>query len=235
MTSPSEAVRGAGPFWGSLALAAAVVVATFIVAAMHETAIGEQEIAAAKEALQANDWPRAILHAKAAAQATAPLSPWPLQGEIYLRTIGHDAETRGDAITALHAYGALRAAALSTDARGTSERWRNEAEAGLVRVATWERTDEGARPATKVPEPGSADHAPRGAGSSDAASQMREALARNGTPSSWPFAALAASTFAFIGAGLWIAFGTPGGRGLRIAQSVLALAVVTSGAVLLAN
>ena len=236
MTNPDERVRGGVPFWVSLALAVVVVVSTLTVASVHEAAVGEREIAAAKDAVRANDWPRAILHAKAAAQATAPLSPWPAQGEGVLRTIGHDAETRGDASTALHAYGALRAAALSTDAPGTSERWRREAEAGLARVASWERTDEGARTSAKIPEPSPADHAPRSGGSSGAATiDMREALAQSGMPSFWPFAALAASAFAFVGAGLWIAFGAPNVRGVRIAQSILALAVVTSGAVLLAN
>lgn len=232
MTSPNEPARRAVSLWASLALSATVVVVTFSVATMRETAIGESEIAAADDALKANDWPRAILHAKAAAQATALRSPWPEQGERRLQGIAHDAETRGDASTALHAYGALRAAALSTNAPDTSARWRKEAEAGLVRVATWERKDDS--PA-KNPAPGpAADRVESGGGAREAAA-MREALARNGTPSSWPFAVLGASTAAFVGAGLWLAFGARSKQGVRIAQGILALAVVASGAVLLAN
>ena len=235
MTTPGEPERGATAFWASLALAAAVVVSTLTVAAAQETGLGKREIAAADEALKANDWPRAILHAKAAAQATAPWSPWPEQGERRLQAIGHDAETRGDATTALHAYGALRAAALSTDARATSARWRKEAEAGLVRVAGWESTGERERASARRPgEAGERSDGPREHGDGPPAA-MREALARDGVPPSWPFAALCASTLAFLGAALWMAFGRPGVRETRIAQSILAAAVVVTGAVLLAN
>jgi hypothetical protein len=210
MTQASGPEPVPGAFWPWLALAAAVVIATFVVAAVQETGIGKREVAAADEASKANDWPRAIVHAKAAAQATAPLSPWPEQGERRLQAIGHDAETRGDATTALRAYGALRAAALSTDAPGTSTRWRKEAEAGLVRVAAWEGTD-------------------------GAPAAMREALAQDGVPPSCPFVVLCVSTLAFLGAAFWMASGRPGMREARIAQSVLAVAALVSGAVLLAN
>jgi hypothetical protein len=234
MTAPGEGRRGAGAFWAALALAAAVIGSTLTVAAVHETGVGKREVAAADLALQANDWARAILHAKAAAQATAPLSPWPEQGERRLQAIGHDAETRGDATTALHAYGALRAAALSTDATGARASWRKEAEAGLVRVAGWEGTGSSSRvSARKSGE--RADAAPGDEPADPAPAAMREALAQHGVPPAWPFAALCACTLAFLGAALWMAFGGPGARETRIAQSVLAVAALVSAAVLLAN
>jgi hypothetical protein len=227
--TPGDPAGSPGAFWASLALAAAVVASTFAVAAAQESAIGKREVIAADEALQANDWPHAILHAKAAAQAMAPLSPWPAQGEQRLRAIGHDAETRGDGATALHAYGALRAAALSTLAPGTSARWRKEAEAGLVRVAAWEGSGDGAR--TSAPKPGDPSDSSR----DSAAAVLRAALAEDPTPPPWPFAALCGSALAFVGAALWMAFGGPGARATRIAHSVLALAIVVSAAVLLTN
>ena len=77
----------------------------------------------------------AIAHARDAAEAVVPGSPWPARGVARLEAIGHDAEARGDERTAVLAYGAMRAAAMATRAPllGTDP-WRALADEGLARV-----------------------------------------------------------------------------------------------------
>jgi L-aminopeptidase/D-esterase-like protein len=120
------------------ALAALVVASVVAITAVREIGIGREEMAQADAASARSDWPAAIAHARAAAQARLPASPWPGRGMLGLQSIGRDAEARGDEENALLAYGALRTAVLATDAPlGTSSsgRWRRAAEDGLARVA----------------------------------------------------------------------------------------------------
>ena len=106
------------------------------VAAAREASIGRTEDAAAAIAADKADWPAAIAHARAAAEAAAPASPWPEAGLRRLDTIGHDAAARGDEQTALLAYGAMRTAVLATSSPWSDrEPWRTRAEDGLARVA----------------------------------------------------------------------------------------------------
>ncbi len=122
------------------ALAFFVVLALLVVATAREFSIGGSEMEMAERAAAGSDWMEAIAHARAAAEAVAPGSPWPERARIHLETMGHDAEARGDETTALLAYGALRAAALATRMPGwTSTLWRNKAEEGLSRVAAARR------------------------------------------------------------------------------------------------
>ena len=101
------------------ALAALVVVAAVAVLTAREIATGQSEVAAADAAAARSDWGEAIVHARAAAEALVPGSPWPERGWERLEAVGHDAEARGDDATALLAYGAMRAAALTTRAPGS--------------------------------------------------------------------------------------------------------------------
>ena len=106
--------------------------------------MGQVEVAAADAAADRSDWPDAVLHARAAAEALVPGSPWPARGWARLEAIGHDAEARGDDPTALLAYGAMRAAALATRAPGAgADAWRRKADEGLARVASSARTATG--------------------------------------------------------------------------------------------
>jgi hypothetical protein len=232
MTQPalaaSTANRNRGPFRGPaaypVALAALTVTSVLAVATAHQMAVGRREAAAANEAASRKDWPEAIRHARAAAEAFVPASPWPERGERCLQAIGHDAEARGDGATALLSYGAARTAALATQAPGASgSRWRSEAEAGLARVAGWDAaagTD--GRPAAAMPR--------------EAAQSMIEALTHEPIPSPWSFAALSASVVAVLGGIGWLALAVGAdGRRARLAQGLVAVGLVTYAAVLLLN
>ncbi len=117
-------------------VAVLAVCAVAIVAAARQTSIGRTEMEAADSAAAASDWIDAVFHARAAAEAVAPGSPWPERGRARLDAIGREAEERGDESTALLAYGALRAAALATRLPGwSSSAWRLKADEGIARVA----------------------------------------------------------------------------------------------------
>jgi hypothetical protein len=220
MNAPAETSHS---LRGAIGVALFVVAAVVLVASRQELAVGQSEVRAADEAMGRLDWADAIDHAKAAALALAPMSPWPERGGQRLRAIAHDAETRGDATVALRAYGALRAAALATAYPGfASSRWRSEAEAGLTRVVTWET---GGGPAARA----------AGAPANETAASMRSALMRDTMPKAAVFAVLAASTMILLGGVFWLASGRAGPRSTWIAQGVIAAALLTCGAVLLTN
>jgi len=122
------------------ALATLVVVAAVAVLTVREVAVGQAEVTAADAAASRADWGEAIVHARAAAEALVPGSPWPARGWSRLEAIGHDAEARGDDAAAMLAYGAMRTAALATQAPGSgSDRWRTKAEDALARVGSYRR------------------------------------------------------------------------------------------------
>jgi len=117
-------------------LAALLLVFVVAIVTARQMQRGQAEVDLADAAAQKSDWPMAIAHARAAAEALAPGSPWPERGWLRLEAIGHDAEARGDDETALLDYGAMRAAAMAT--RGPLSAWarrRALAEEGLARVA----------------------------------------------------------------------------------------------------
>jgi hypothetical protein len=136
---------------GPAALAALVIAAVLVTAAAHECSVGARESALADAAAAKGDWLEAIAHARAAAEAMAPGSASPAQGFRRLDAIGRAAEERGDANTALLAYGAMRTAAIATATpsgllawRANGGEWRVRADEGLVRVAaTLARTASG--------------------------------------------------------------------------------------------
>jgi len=183
-------------------LALLVVVAVAAVLTARELAVGSAEVAAADAAAARADWPDAVAHARAAAEAIAPGSPWPQRGRARLEAIGHDAEVRGDDATALLAYGALRTAALATRGPGsTSDRLRARAEEGLSRVA-------GSHPT------------PTASSSSGA---MLDALRGDEPPSTWLLAVLGASAAAMLGGLARLAWLGPDAARARRAQVVAAL------------
>jgi hypothetical protein len=169
----------------ALLLALLAVLAVLAVLGAREVAVGREAVAAADAAAARSDWREAIARARTAAEALAPGSPWPERGLRRLEAIGHDAEARGDDPTALLAYGAMRTATLETRAPGGwSDRWRQKAEAGLVRVATASKEVPRSRPAA-----------------------MLDALRRDDAPSSWRLLALsmsAAATLSALAALVWL-------------------------------
>jgi hypothetical protein len=203
---------------GTVALAALVVVAAAAGLTAREIATGRSEVAAADAAATRSDWAETIVHARAAAEALVPGSPWPERGWTRLEAVGHDAEARGDDATAMLAYGAMRAAALATRAPGSgSDRWRTVAEDGLARVAS-SRTDTGGPRAT--------------------AESMLDALHASEPPPTWTLAMLGAAGVAMLG-GLaslaWQGWTGEPGRKARVAQAVAVAGFVAYAVVLLGN
>jgi hypothetical protein len=129
------------------AIGGAVVVTMLAIAIAREAAVGRAEAAQADAAAARSDWPEAIGHARAAAQAYVPAASWAQQGLMRLRSIGEQAEARGDRDTALLAYGAMRTAALSVAPWPSRADWRSRADDGLARMG---RSDS-ASAATRAP------------------------------------------------------------------------------------
>jgi hypothetical protein len=139
-------------------------------------------MAAAEDASSRAAWTEAIEHARAAAEAFVPGSPWPERGLEKLSSIGRDAMIRGDRRTALLAYGAIRSAALATRAPGSSNsRWQSLADDALVRLAASD-----------------ANSARSQAQSYDWPSAMRADLSESGMPATWVLAGLSASAFGIL-------------------------------------
>lgn len=188
-----------------LTIPALVVVAVVAIVTVREIALGRAEVSLCDAAMQKSDWPEAIGHARAAAEAFVPGSPWPEQGWMRLEAIGHDAEARGDDETALLAYGAMRAAALATRAPGSG--WasrRAQAEEALARVADASRDPTG-------------PHV-----TSDA---MLQAL-RDAPPAPWLLFALAASAIATLSALGRLAWLGDAAAKARVTQGVAALGFI---------
>lgn len=196
------------------ALVLFVVALVVGIAGGRRFATGGAEVRLADAAAQRSDWPLSIAHARAAAEALAPGSPWPERGWSRLEALGHDAEARGDDPTAFLAYGAMRAAALATrgplSGAGLDAR-RARAEEGLARVAASEREPASRRAAS---------------------ASMLDALREEEPPAVWWLCALAASALAMT-AGLGrLAWLGPEAASARVTKAVavgglLAYAAVT--------
>lgn len=132
----NRALRRHLPTLVVVSLAAALVV---VAAVGREVSRGRAEAAAAEDAAARGEWPSAILHARAAAEAYVPGARWPEDGLRRLADIGDAARGRGDRETARLAYGAMLTAAVAgspwtgapwTGASGQD--WRARAERGLA-------------------------------------------------------------------------------------------------------
>jgi hypothetical protein len=186
-----------------LTIPALLVVAVVAIVTVREVAMGRAEVSLCDAAVQKSDWPEAIGHARAAAEALAPGSPWPEQGWMRLEAIGHDAEARGDDETALLAYGAMRAGAMATRAPGSGwAKRRAQAEEALARVAA----------ASRDP-----------AGPHVTSDSMLEALRDKAPPAPWILLALAASAIATLGALGRLAWLGDAAARARVTQGVAAL------------
>jgi hypothetical protein len=195
------------------AVAALVVVVVAGIGTAREWSAGHAEIDLADTAVGKSDWPGAIAHARAAAEALVPGSPWPARGWQRLEAIGHDAEARGDDDTALLAYGAMRTAALATRSpfsAGGDHRAR--AEEGLARVATSGRSATG----------------PQTSGQA-----MLDALRESDPPTWWLLAALGVAGLAMAGGLARLAWLGKDAAGARAAQIVAAAGLLVYAAVAL--
>jgi hypothetical protein len=118
-------------------LATVVLVAVAGIAVWHETSTGASELAVADADAVKGAWPEAIAHARAAAVAVAPGSPWPERGFRRLESIGRDAIARGDESTARLAYAAMQTAASEARSPWSDHAdWSERAEEGLSRIGT---------------------------------------------------------------------------------------------------
>jgi len=195
-------------------LAALVAVAALVVTTAREVVIGRDELVRADAEAARSNWQDAIEHARAAAEARAPGSPWPERGFRRLDAIGRDAEARGDRATALSAYGAIRTAAVATRAPGSSAtRWRSAAEDALARL--------------DVPTSGA-----RAAGDRDSA---LAAVRRDEAPPAWALGSLAASALATVAGLARLLVVARVGQGARLARGLTMVGVVVYVAVMLTN
>lgn len=179
----------------------------------REVAIGRDEIAMADTAAGKSDWPMAISHARAAAEALAPGSPWPERGWQRLEAVGHDAEVRGDDAVALLAYGAMRSAAMAT--RGPLSGWatrRAQADDGLARVGASVRDPTGPRATLET---------------------MNDALHADEPPALWRLYAVTASAVALLGGLGRLAWSGEAAAGTRVAQALAAAGLVAYAVVAL--
>lgn len=189
-----------------LSVLALVVVAVVAIVTVREMAIGHSEVSLCDAAVQKSDWPEAIGHARAAAEALVPGSPWPQQGWMRLEAIGHDAEARGDDETALLAYGAMRTAAMATRAPGSGWAKRKaQAEEALARVASAGRDPTEPHVTTD---------------------SMLEVFRDHSPPAPWLLVALAASAIASLGALGRLAWLGDGGANARVTQGVAAISFI---------
>jgi hypothetical protein len=197
-----------------LSLALLVVATVVAIVTWREWTTGREEVTAADAAAERSDWVEAITHARAAAEALAPGSPWPRRGWLRLEAVGHDAEARGDDATALAAYSAMRTAALATRAIGSgSGPWQAKADEGLARVAGSQRT----------------------LGPHVSSDSMLEALRAGETPSVGKLAALSLASIAVLGGLGWLVLLGEDGRKARLAQSMAAAGFVLYAVVLLSS
>jgi hypothetical protein len=200
----------------SIALvAAATLLGVLLVAAVRETSISRGAIAAADAAASRSEWPEAVARAREAAEALVPGTPWRDQGFRRLDAIGRDALARGDDRVALLAYGAMRTAAIETEAAWSdSARWQATGEDGLAHVAASRRD-----PAVV---PVSAD-------------EMLEALHRTDRPSKTAVAILSVSALAVLGGLAGILLDLASIRARRACQAVAAAGFVGYAIVLLSR
>jgi hypothetical protein len=208
-SSPPARAAALGCF---IALAAASVLAA------REVALGRTQLEAADDDAQRGEWAEAIAHLRAAAEARAPGSPWPHRAAARLEELAHAAEARRDDDTALLAYGALRAAALSTRTLGSSRAsWRHEAEEGVARIADRQRAASGAHDAH------------------ERAASVRETLQREDTPAMWKLAAMTCAALAMVGGLSRLAYRGGDGGWAGAAGAVALAGLALYAAVLLMN
>jgi hypothetical protein len=155
---------------------------------------GARAIERSDAALSRADRPGAIAAARDAAQALVPGSPYPTLGYRRIEAIARDAEIHGDDTTAISAWRAMRAAALSTRAITVSTGdWLDEANSGIARVGS-------------LAASGGPDVAKRSDEMRPTEQALLAALKRDDTPSTLGFALLAlggAALFAGVGRLAW--------------------------------
>ena len=173
--------------YAALALALLVVVVAWVARRFE----GERARAASDAAWMRSDRAEAILHARAAAMARCPGCSAPDQGYGRLHAIAKDAEARGDDVTAVTAWRAIRSATLATVVVDRSLPRRESADAEIAR---FERRIDAAAAAT-------------GGMASPAASEdrLRVALGSSDVSASGVFALLAVGCALFVYGALRVA------------------------------
>jgi hypothetical protein len=189
-----------------LSIAALALLGVVAVAAVREISLARDAVAAADAAASRSEWPEAIARAREAAEGLVPGAPWREQGFRRLEAIGRDALARGDDRVALLAFGAMRTAAIETEAAGSgSAPWQAAGEDGLARVAA-SRRDPAVAPVS--------------------ADEMLEALHRSDRPSQPALAILSVSALAGLGGLAGVLLDLASARARRACQAVAAAGFV---------
>jgi hypothetical protein len=167
---------------------AGVVVVFFAVAIVGRVSAGASAVAASDRALANGDRLLAIEHARAAAEAVAPGSPYSERGYARLDAIARDAEARDDDAAAAAAWRAMRTAAIGTRGLGVdSSRELDRANAGIARTAT------------RVRGAALAEQSREGPGTTSAGERrILDALARDETPPVRVFLMLGVGALLFL-------------------------------------
>jgi hypothetical protein len=200
----------------ALALVAALVVVA--IAWTGRISEGRRAVADADSALERGDLPEAILAARIAGEARCPGCSAPDEGFARLEKVAHDAEARGDDVTAFAAWRATRAALLATavTTSGTARRLRADAE--VARFA--HRLDAAAVAAGATPTPAAAED------------RVRAALAESDVPGAATFALVGLGGIVFLAAGARFAAAKTRRNLTELGLALAGAAVAAAGALL---
>jgi hypothetical protein len=205
--------KGRWRAFAAAALALAVIVTAWIARASE----GRRALAECDGALFRKDVVEAIVLARAAAEARCPFCSAPDLGYARLYSIAKDAETRGDDVTAIAAWRAVRAAALGTTVFDTASARRERADVEIARLG--HRIDAAAAAAGNMASPAASEE------------RLRAAQAAHAVPNGATFALLAIGGVLFLVSAVRFA----AARGVRTADlaGAIAGAVVAACGVLL--
>jgi hypothetical protein len=114
----------------------ALVIMLLAAAQAHEWSAGKDAIRESDIALSRGEVREATVAARRAAEAVAPLSPYAARGHEQLEVIARTAETEGRLDDAAFAWRAMRSAAVATRPAKDSQMRVEEADHGILRVAS---------------------------------------------------------------------------------------------------
>src|SRR5688572_462216 len=205
--------RGRWRTFAAAGLAGIVIATAWIARAME----GDRVLRECDGAVFRKDFVEAIVFARAAAEARCPFCSAPEIGYARLYAIAKDAETRGDDVTAIAAWRAVRAAALGTVVFDAAPARRERADVEIARLG--HRIDAAAAAAGNMASPAASEE------------RLRAAQAAHDVPNGTTFLVIAIGGVLF----LFFAVRFARARGVKTADlaGAIAGAVVAACGVLL--
>ncbi len=191
--------------WRAFA-AAGLALVVLIAAWIARAAEGSRALAECDGALRRKDVVEAIVFARAAAEAKCPFCSAPELGYARLYSIAKDAETRGDDVTAIAAWRAVRAAALGTALFDATPARRERADVEIARLG--HRIDAASAAAGNMASPAASEE------------RLRAAQAAHDVPNGMAFVLVAIGGIAFLVSAIRFAIG----RATKVPDLVGALA-----------